>query len=299
MRALVTGASGFLGSHLCRRLLAEQAEVHAASRADRSGDPDDGRRWWRCDPGDADAIGDLLARVKPDVVFHLAGAVGAAPDLDLVAPTFQSLLASTVNVLTAATAVGGCRVVLPASLEEPRAGTADTLVPLSPYAAAKLAAGAYARMFAALYGTPVVSLRIFMAYGPGQDPGKVIPQAILALLRGEAPRLSSGTRRLDWVYVDDAIDALVAAAARPGLDARTLDVGSGTAVSIRDVVERIVHLVDPAIRPAYGTRTDRPEASERIADVEPTTRALGWRATTALDDGLARTVEWYRSRARR
>ena len=294
MRALVTGASGFLGSHLCRRLLAEQAEVHATSRADRSEDPDDRRRWWRCDPADAGAIGELVARVKPDVVFHLAGAVTAAPDLELVAPTFHGLLESTVNVLTAATAVGGCRVVLPASLEEPSHGTADTLVPLSPYAAAKFAAGAYARMFGALYRTPVVSLRIFMAYGPGQHPAKVVPNAILALLRGEAPRLSSGSRRLDWVYVDDAIDALVAAADRPGLDGRTLDVGSGTGVAIRDVIGRIVRLLGPSIRPAYGARPDRPEGSEQVANVEPAARMLGWRATTALDDGLARTVEWYR-----
>ena len=298
MRALVTGASGFLGSHLCRRLLAEQAEVHATSRVDRAGDSTDGRRWWRCDAGDAAAIGELVARLKPDVVFHLAGAVTAAPDLDLVAPTFHGLLASTVNVLTAATAVGGCRVVLPASLEEPSEGSADTLVPRSPYAAAKLAAGAYARMFAALYRTPVVTLRIFMAYGPGQHSAKVVPHAILALLRGEAPRLSSGMRRLDWVYVDDAIEALVAAAARSGLEGRTLDVGSGTAVSIRDVVARIVRLVDPSIQPQYGARPDRPEATERVADVAPTAAALGWRATTSLDDGLARTVQWYRSRLR-
>jgi UDP-glucose 4-epimerase len=184
------------------------------------------------------------------------------------------------------------------SLEEPSGGTTDKLVPLSPYAAAKLAAGAYARMFAALYRTPVVNLRLFMTYGPGQHPTKVIPHAILALLRGEAPRLSTGTRRLDWVYVDDAIDALVAAAVRPGLDGHTLDVGSGTAGTIRDVVARIVRLVDPSIQPLYSAQPDRPDRSDRVADVAPAAAALDWRATTTLDDGLARTVEWYRSRLR-
>ena len=134
-------------------------------------------------------------------------------------PTFHTLLASTVNLLTAVTDVGGGRVVLSASLEEPTNGAADRLVPESPYAAAKLAAGAYARMFVKLYDTPVVSLRPFMAYGPGQNPMKIIPYTILSLLRGDAPQLSSGERALDWVYVEDVIDAFLAAASCSGVEA--------------------------------------------------------------------------------
>ncbi len=292
-RALVTGARGFLGAHLCRRLLAERVEVHAVSRAPHEGG-DDGLHWWHCNAVDAGATHDLVSRVKPDVVFHFGGMVTAAPDLRLVAPTFHSLLASTVNVLTAATDVGGCRVVLSASLEEPTEGTADTLVPASPYGAAKLAGGAYARMFVKLYGTRVVSLRPFMAYGPGQNPAKIVPYTILSLLRGEAPQLSSGDRALDWVYVDDVVDAFVGAASRPGVEGRTLDLGLGTAVRIRDVVDRVVALVDPSITPRYGTRPDRPDGRARVADVEATAAALGWRATTSLDRGLAQTVAWYR-----
>lgn len=291
-RALVTGASGFLGSHLCRRLLAERAEVHAVSRAPRI--EREGLRWWPCDTVDAVAVHELVSRVKPDVVFHFGGLVTAAPDVALVAPTFHSLLTSTVNLLTAVTEVGCSRLVLSASLEEPTEGTADALVPASPYGAAKLAAGAYARMFVKIYGTPVVSLRPFMAYGPGQHPTKLVPYTILSLLGGEAPRLSSGDRALDWVYVDDVIDAFVRAAVRPGIEGRTLDLGWGTAVQIRGVVDRLVRLVDPSVTPRYGARPDRPGAHARIADVETTAAALGWRATTALDHGLARTVEWHR-----
>lgn len=294
MRALVTGARGFLGSHLCRRLLAEGVEVHAVSRTAQAVDAADGLRWWPCDAVDAAAVHDLIARVKPRVLFHLGGMVTAAPDLQLVGPTFHSLLTSAVNVLTAATDVGGCRVVLAGSLEEPTEGTADTLVPASPYGAAKLACGAYARMFATLYGTPAVSLRPFLTYGPRQHPTKLLPYTILALLRGEAPQLSGGDRVLDWVYVDDVIEAFVAAAARPGIEGRTLDLGWGTAVRIRDVVERVVRLVNPSIAPVFGARPDRPDPCQRVADVEATAAALGWRATTPLEQGLARTVEWYR-----
>ena len=295
MRVLVTGATGFLGSHLCRRLLADQAEVHAVTRADgdRPGEP--GLRWWQCDPVDGAAIRDLVSRVKPDVVYHLGGMVTAAPDLDLVVPTYQSLLTSTINVLTAAAQTGGSRVVLAASLEEPTGTTADTLAPASPYGAAKLAAGAYARMFVKLYGTPIVTLRPFLTYGPGQRPTKIVPYTILSLLRGEAPQLSSGDRELDWVFVDDVIEAFLLAATRPGLEGRTLDLGWGTSASIRHVVDEVVRLLGSSVTPRYGAEPNRPDARVRVADVESTATALGWRATTPLERGLARTIEWFRT----
>jgi UDP-glucose 4-epimerase len=294
-RTLVTGASGFLGSHLCRRLVAEGAEVHAVSRIPRAGGH--GLTWWHCDVGDALATHDLVSRVKPDVVFHLGGLVTAVPDVRLVAPTFHSLLTSTVNILTAVTDARAGRVVLSASLEEPTAETSDGLVPVSPYGAAKLAAGAYARMFVKLYATPVVSVRPFMAYGPGQHPTKIVPYTILSLLRGEAPELSSGDRALDWVYVDDVIDGFVRAASRPGVEGRTFDLGWGGAVRIRDIVGRIVRLVAPSIVPRFGVQLDRPDARARVADVTSAATGLGWRASTPLDRGLALTVAWYRGAA--
>jgi UDP-glucose 4-epimerase len=291
---LVGGASGFLGSHLCRRLLADGAEVHAVSR--RRGAPEGGSdiQWWQCDLVDAMAVEDLLGRVKPDVVFHLGGMVSADPSLDLVAPTFHSLLASTVNVLTAVTRARCGRVVLVGSLEEPTGASADALTPSSPYAAAKLAVGAYARMFVRLYQTPVVVVRAFMTYGPGQRPTKIIPYTIMSLLRSEAPRLSKGQRALDWIYVDDVVDGFLRAAAHPGIDGRTLDLGSGTATSIQDVVMRLVRLIDPSVTPRYGIEPDRPDDRIRVADVEATENAIGWRPRTPLDEGLARTVAWYR-----
>lgn len=295
-RVLVTGAGGFLGTHMCQRLLAEHAEVHAVSRSSRQVRDAEGWQWWQCDAADATAIHKLVAQLKPDVVFHFGGLVTAAPDLHLVLPTFHTLLASTVNILKAVTDVGSGRVVLAGSLEEPLSGTADAHapVPTSPYAMAKLAATGYGKMFAQLYGTPVVNLRTFMTYGPAQKPTKVIPYTILSLLRGVAPELSSGRQVLDWVYVGDVIDAFMAAASCTVADGRTLDVGSGTAVSLRELADRVARLVNPSIAPRYGARPDRPYAPIRVADTATTTAALGWRPTTSLERGLACTVEWYR-----
>jgi len=164
-RVLVTGASGFLGRHLWPRLRAAGAEVHTVSRqAPSELAPVECR--WTADVADERQAREVVQTVKPDVVVHLGALTYAAPDLELVLPTFHSALASTVNLLTALTEQGCRRIVLAGSIEEPIGG-ADVR-PASPYAAAKWAASAYGRMFHALYGAPVVIARLALAYGPGR-----------------------------------------------------------------------------------------------------------------------------------
>lgn len=292
-RVLVTGAAGFLGRHLCPRLRAAGAEVHAVSRQHVPGHAA-ADRWWTAEVADETAARELVKSVKPDVAIHLAALTHAEPGLDLVLPTFRSALASTVNLLTALTHEGCRRIVLTGSMEEP-VGNGAVARPASPYAAAKWAAGAYGRMFHALYGTPVVIARLTLTYGPGQARRKVIPSTILALLRGERPRVSRGTRAWDVLYVDDAIEALMSLAGGRGPDGATLDVGTGELVTLRAVVERLVTMIDPSIGAAFGDVPERPLTQSRAADAAATAATLGWRATTSLEAGLQRTVDWYRA----
>jgi nucleoside-diphosphate-sugar epimerase len=293
-RVLVTGARGFLGAHLCPRLVAAGAKVAAVSRAEHGPEPD-GVQWWRGDFEDFAQANALIGQVEPDIIFHLGGRVSAAPDLSFVLPTFHSLLTSTVNVLTLA-ARHPCRVVLVGSLEEPQVVAATDATPTSPYGAAKWAAGAYGRMFHQLYGCEVIGLRPFMTYGPRQAPDKIIPATILSLLRHEPPKLSSGRRPLDWVYVDDVIDGFIRGATAPCADGRTIDLGSGTAIAAREVVQRLVSVIDPSIEPRFGALPDRPDVRVRVADLEPAQVLLGWRPTTPLEEGLRMTIDWYRAR---
>jgi nucleoside-diphosphate-sugar epimerase len=244
---------------------------------------------------DIAAARNIFQQVEPDLVFHLSGVTTASPDRALVLPTLHSLLISTVNVLLLAAEISCRRVVLAASLTEPMPNVAEVRVG-SPYAAAKWAGGVYANMFRELYGVPVVVLRPFMTYGPGQNESKVIPYIVLSLLKGVAPKLSSGRQQVDWIYVDDVVDGLVAAACLSHADTRIIDLGSGTLVSIRDIVKQLVRLSGAGIQPIFDALPDRIYEPARVADLQHAHDILNWEPRTPLLEGLARTVEWYRSR---
>jgi nucleoside-diphosphate-sugar epimerase len=203
-------------------------------------------------------------------------------------------LLAAVNLMVAATEAGRPRVVLAGSMEEPDMGDPDA-VAQSPYAAAKWGQLAYARHFAALHALPVVHLRVFMVYGPGQlDLRKLVPYVTVSLLRGESPRLTSGAREVDWIFVDDVVDAFLRAAVTPGIEGRSFDVGSGRLVRARTLVELVSELAGGVAEPAFGAIPDRAMERVRAADPAPAELAMGWRPRTSLDDGLARTVEFYR-----
>jgi nucleoside-diphosphate-sugar epimerase len=140
-----------------------------------------------------------------------------------------------------------------------------------------------------------VIARVFVTYGPGErNLRKLIPYVILSLFKGEAPELTRGLRPVDWIYVADVVDALVAAGQMPALEGFTIDVGSGSLVTIRTVVEEIVRLVGCRVEPIFGALPDRPMEQVRAADTGPALAKLGWKPLTNLREGLAQTVEWYR-----
>lgn len=290
---LVTGASGFIGSHLCARLAAIQASVHAVSRS-AAAHPISGVSYVRADVRDCDRMTRLLRECKPCAVFHMAGDPAAARDASHVWPSLQSNVIATVSILSAALEAGSPRVVLAGSLEEPRAADA---MPSSPYALSKWASTAYGRLFGQLYDLPVAIGRLFMTYGPTtRDLHKLIPHLILSLLDGRSPRLSSGRREVDWVHVDDIVEGLLLLGTAPEAVGGSFDLGSGSLVSIREIAQRIVKAVAPpgGAHPIFDPALDRPFEQLRVAKIASTQERLGWRPRIGLDDGLARTVEWFR-----
>lgn len=287
-RVLVTGASGFIGSHLCDGLIREQAIVHATSRTppSRGGDI----AWHEADLADPNAVDNLVRDAAPDVIFHLAGLVTGERGPELVLPTFRAIAQATVNLLSAALAHSRPRTILAGSLEE--LGPATNGVG-SPYALAKAAASEYGRAAHALYGLPVVHLRLPMIYGPGQrDETKLVPYAIRSFTAGDTPTFTSGDRVLDWLYVDDAVDAFLAAAVAPEIEGLTIDIGTGRGVAIRDIVSTLAELTGAA-QPAFGARPERANDIDWIANPERAGTLLAWSPKVMLEDGLTRTVAAY------
>ncbi len=301
---LVTGGSGFIGQHLCARLRGLGARVHTTSRRPEPEADGDGRwydRWHQVDLAHGAAVDRLLDASRPQVVYHLSSHVVGARDRSLVKSTFDANLSSTVHLLDAASRLECRRFVQVGSLEEPDFDE-PSAAPSSPYAAAKAAATAYARMYHGLYGTPVVLARLFMVYGPAQWAiNKLIPYVILSLLRGERPELSSGQRPVDWIYVDDVVEGLVRlgqttrTTSGESLDGQRVDLGSGQLHTIRHVVELLFQLCGAAGQgPTFGDLKDRPQEQVRKARVETTRQQLGWAPQISLEEGLRRTIAWYR-----
>jgi nucleoside-diphosphate-sugar epimerase len=135
---------------------------------------------------------------------------------------------------------------------------------------------------------------LYMVYGPGQiDRTKLLPYVILKTLKGESPQMTSGVRKIDWIYVDDVVSALLQMAEAPDIDGLTIDIGSGESITIENIVKLTMDLIDPAAIPEFGSVSDRPMEQERNADIDETFRKIGWRATTGFRSGLQQTIDYY------
>jgi len=297
-KILVAGASGFIGSYLCRKLSkVDDVEIHALSRAKRSGS--NKIKWWQGDISDHDWIENLLQDVKPDYIFNLASHVEGSRDVSLILPTFRSNLLGQLNLMIAAHKIECKRFISTGSMDEPdQKGSRHKVI--SPYAVAKGAAGLYGEMFHALYSLPYVHLRVSMVYGPGQkDVRKLIPYTILSMLRGKSPALSSGRRKIDWIYIEDVVDGILAAAETPNIEGERLDIGSGKLVSISSVQEILADLIDPTIKPNFGALSDRRFEHERIANISETVSKINWKPRISIKNGLKKTVRWYSEKIHR
>jgi UDP-glucose 4-epimerase len=292
LRVLVTGPTGFLGSALCALLLSDGCEVHGLCRPGAAALAPGVTR-WEVPLDDDGALSRLMGVVRPDTVFHLAGFTSASRELSAVVPSFEANLVSTVHLLTAVSNTDCRRVVLAGSLEQPQAIGAT---PSSPYAASKSAATAYAQMFWQLFRTPVTVARIYMVYGPAQqDLKKLIPYTILSLLQGAPPQFTSGTRSVDWVFVDDVVRGLIDLSKAEGVEGSVVDLGTGVGTSVREVVETIAALMESRMALTFGEMPERPDEQIRLADAARTEALLGWKPRVALRDGLTQTIAYYRS----
>jgi nucleoside-diphosphate-sugar epimerase len=301
-RVVVTGAAGFLGAAVVRRLAAEGQQVLAWTRPSSdmgrlAGVP--GLEHFALDV--AEVVRDAgrarmrasLTEFRPDALIHAAweGVRGERRE----DPAQENNVAPAVEILRVAQACGARRFVGLGSQAEygPSAevlSEASVTRPTSAYGAAKLECGRRWLAEAERLGVSAAWVRVFSVYGPGQREGALVPDLARALHEGRRLGLGSGETPWDYLYEDDAADALALLAGRD--DVRGIyNLASGTAVPIGDVMRRVAALVDPKVVLTLGTRLRAPRGQGALrADVTRLRHALAWGPTTSLGDGLRRTV---------
>jgi len=280
-RVFVTGATGFLGSHLSRALIASGADVHA----------------FKGDVTERGSLRAAVATAQPDIVFHLAAYGTTMTQRD--AARMRDVNVGGVEKLWDALDTFRGRLVQTGSCAEyaPRNGAlaeSDPCVPDSEYATTLHEAVSYSQAMAHRTGREVVVLRPFGPYGPGDRPERVIPFVIQGLLGSGRVAVTAGRQRRDFSYVSDHVAAFIAAATVPlPQTGRVYNIGSGVPISVRDLVETIAGLVGDRAgdRIDYGAVSSRPDdGADRYADITAARRDLGFVPAVSLDEGLRLTI---------
>jgi NAD dependent epimerase/dehydratase len=311
-KVLVTGAAGFIGSHLAERLAALGADVRAfvhynslgsTGWLDESASAADIDVYFG-DIADRDSVRDAMA--GRDIVFHLAALIGIP--YSYVAPEsyVRTNVTGTLNVLQAARETGA--LVIHTSTSEVY-GTAQ-FVPIteahplqgqSPYSASKIGADQLAQSFHLSFGLPVVTVRPFNTYGPRQSLRAIIPTIITQALKGNGVRLGNLSPTRDLNFVSDTVEGFVRAASTPAAVGETFNLGSGREISIGDLVDLIARQIGRQISPAVDNERVRPSGSEverLLADASRARKVLGWSPAVSLEDGIGRTLEWLQRNAK-
>jgi UDP-glucose 4-epimerase len=302
MKFLITGAAGFLGSALANRLVREGHEVRALDDLS-TGDPQalsPDVHFTRGDVSDRPKLWTLLQDV--DCVYHLAARV-SVPESVLYPREYNAVnVGGTVSLMEAMRDVGVRRVVFTSSGAvygeggaQPLRETATSPNPRSPYAVSKLAAEYYVRTIGGLWGIETVCLRIFNAYGPGQHMPASHPPVIPFFLRqavrgGTLVVHGQGNQTRDYVFLEDVVNAMSAAATAPSINGAIINVGSGTEISVRELLRQVFELTGSKVEIVYNQKTD-PGVSRMCADLTLAREKLGYQARTSFPEGLRLTLE--------
>ena len=310
-RVLITGAGGFIGSHLTERLIASGAKVKCFIKYNSRNDwglietlPAKTREKIEViasDLKDSDAVRHATKDVE--VIFHLGALIAIPYSYQFPRDAVETNVIGTLNLLSAARDADIEKIVHTSTSET--YGTAqytpiDEKHPLqgqSPYSASKIGADKIAESFFLSYGLPVATIRPFNTYGPRQSARAVIPTIITQALQQDVVKLGSLHPTRDLTYVEDIVDGFIKIAESKVSVGEVINVGSGFEISIGDLADKIISLIGRKVTIQSDDNRMRPEKSEvgqLLCDNSKAKKMLGWEPSVSLDDGLGRTIEWIK-----
>lgn len=307
---MVTGAGGFIGSHVTEKLIEAGAKTRAFIHYNSQGSAGwldespfrENIEVFAGDITDRDSV--LQAMDDVEVVFHLGALIAIPYSYNAPASYVRTNIDGTLNVLQSARTVGVQRVVHTSTSEV--YGTAR-YVPIneahplqgqSPYSATKIGADKLAEAFHLSFKLPVVTVRPFNTFGPRQSARAIIPTIISQCLAGKTIRLGNLHPTRDLNYVSDIADGFLLAGSIPDAVGQTINLGSGTEISVGDLARAIIPLIDSEVTLAYDEHRVRPEGSEvdrLLADDTLARSVLGWNPKVNLEEGLKLTIDWMRT----
>ena len=304
MKALVTGGAGFVGSHVVDKLLAKGIDVRIYDLVQPY--EAKGVEYYHASLLDMEKL--RMAMKGVDVVFHLA-AVADVKDVFEEPHSSENInVRGTINILEAARRMGVKRVVYGSTVwvysdTKSDTGIVDEDTPLTApshlYTATKLAGEYYLRAFHATYGLETVTIRYFNVFGPRQDPNSqysaVIPLFVTAMLRGQRPTVfGDGTQSRDFTYVDNVVAGNLAAADAPKAVGKSINVACGRQTDLLELIASVNRVLGTEIEPVFDS--PRPgDVRESLADITLAREALGYEPLVSFDEGLRRSIEYYRS----
>ncbi len=304
---LVTGGAGFIGSHLCRRLVLEGAFVRVLDNLSTGKKSNlagilDSVEFVEGDMGDEQTARRCMQGI--DIVFH-QGALPSVPrSVENPAATHRDCVDATFALLNAARNAKVKRFIYAASSsaygDSPTLPKTESMAPnpLSPYAAAKLFGEYYCSVFSKVYGLETVSLRYFNVFGPCQDPksqyAAAIPAFITSILNNCSPTIyGDGEQSRDFTYVENVVQANLLAAKAPKTAGEVINIACGRRITLNELVRLINRITGKNVHPTYAP--PRPgDVRHSLADIRKAKEQLGYEPVVPFEEGLRRTIEWYK-----
>ncbi len=306
-RFLVTGGAGFIGSNICKRLVAEGCFVRVVDnlltgKRSNLASVMDKIEFVEADMGVPEVARAVVQGI--DVVLH-EGALPSVPrSVDDPAATHQHCVDATFTLLLAARDARVKRFVYAASSsaygDTPTLPKVETMAPspLSPYAVGKLVGEYYCSVFAKVYGLQTIALRYFNVFGPQQDPASqyaaAIPAFVTAILRDQPPTIyGDGEQSRDFTYVDNVVQANLLAARAKETHGEVINIACGEAVTVNAIIDRINQLLGKHVKPIYVPA--RPgDVKHSLADITAAKKLIGFKPVVLFSEGLERSLDWYR-----
>jgi len=298
-QALVTGGAGAIGINLVSRLIKEgfNVTVFSLPAPDLFRLKNIGKK-VEIVTGDithGEQVKAVISRLKPHYVFHLASTTMAVTPVKHI----EVNAIGTINLLEALRETGVDRFIYTGSAAVYGSGNQvkenAKFLPDSVFGAAKASTSIIVETYARVYKIPTVELRFFLPYGPWEHPNRLIPHIILSALSGKELPLTAGKQERDPTYIEDVIDAFMLSIKKPVPPGSIFNIGSGKAVTVRKIVEQTLALMGNSVKPKFGAVPTREnEIMKMSGDIKAAAKGLGWKPKHTLEEGLQKTIDWWK-----